>query len=99
MYISGLRFDPDNLDKHEALYEVAKRRKVGGGKPAGIKEKMGGGKTPLEKMLKAELVWAKNPLNPSVMLQIMDLAIKADDHINKEDDDQEEIATDRKSVV
>ena len=93
LYISGLRFDPDNLDKHEALYEVAKRRKVGGGKPAGIKEKMGGGKTPLEKMLKAELVWAKNPLNPSAMLQIMDLAIKADDHINKEGDDQEEIAT------
>ena len=30
LYVSGLKFDPDNLDKHEALYEVAKRRKVGG---------------------------------------------------------------------
>jgi len=39
MYISGLRHDPDNMTQHEALYDVAKRRKVGGGKPAGMGEK------------------------------------------------------------
>ncbi|MEM6853880.1 MAG: hypothetical protein AAF593_05675, partial [Planctomycetota bacterium] len=36
MYINGLRHDPDNMTRHEELLDVAKRRKVGGGKKAGL---------------------------------------------------------------
>ncbi|MEZ6192818.1 MAG: tetratricopeptide repeat protein [Phycisphaerales bacterium] len=52
------------MDQHEALYEVAKRRKVSGGKPAGLGEKMKKlGSTPVDKMLHAEKLWALNPLD------------------------------------
>ncbi|QQE10401.1 tetratricopeptide repeat protein [Planctomycetota bacterium] len=78
MYVSGLKHDPDNMEVHEAIFDVAKRRKVGGGKPAGFKEKMmGGGSTPIEKMLHAEKLWAKDMLNCDHMADVMKHAVDA----------------------
>ncbi|MEE9211988.1 MAG: hypothetical protein V3U29_04980 [Phycisphaeraceae bacterium] len=78
-YVNGLRFDPDNMEQHEALYEVAKRRKVGGGKPPGIKDKLStGGKDPINKLMHAEKLWAMDPINVQAMLNAMERAAEAD---------------------
>lgn len=77
-YTSGLRHDPDNLTKHEALHEVAKRRKVKGGKKAGMMETMkSGGSHPLDKMLHAEKLWAMDLLNVKHMRDAMKHAVDA----------------------
>lgn len=78
-YISGLKFEPDNMQAHEDLYEVAKRYRANGGKPAGWTERMkrSGGKTPVEKMLNGEFLWAKDPINPQHALATMEHAYEA----------------------
>ena len=77
-YINGLKFDPESLRHHELLREVSLRRKVAGGKPAGLKDqfKHSGGKSVVEKLLNAEFLWAKNPTDPSLALAVMDSAAK-----------------------
>ncbi|MBW8014731.1 MAG: tetratricopeptide repeat protein [Planctomycetes bacterium] len=64
MYIEGLRRSPDNLESgHIALRKISLIRQGKGGKKASIKEKMkfSGGKTPIDKMLNAEFLLAKDP--------------------------------------
>lgn len=82
LYVSGLRIDPDNLPKHEALHEVAKRRKVAGGKPAGFMQtklgKFKGGGTTIDKMLQAEKFWAMDMLNAQHATEMMAQAAAAD---------------------
>jgi hypothetical protein len=82
-FINGLRLDPDNQAMYEALREVALKRKLSGGKPAGFGEKMkGGGKTPIDKLMHAESLWAKDPLNIDRMVAVMELAGAANDAID-----------------
>lgn len=85
-YVNGLKHEPDNINKHEALYDVAKRRKVKGGKPAGLGEKFkSGGSDPIDKMLHAEKLWAMDPTNPKLMRDVMKHAVdgdKANDDLN-----------------
>ena len=78
-YIAGLKFDPESVQYHEELHDVAKRRKVGGGKPAGLTERMkwSGGKTPVEKALNAEFLWAKDPISKDLAKNTMEAAVKA----------------------
>ena len=77
-YINGLRHDPDNLARHEELREVAKKRKVGGGKPAKMAEKLKtGGSFPIDKMLHAEKLWSLDPLNVAVAIKTMEHAVDA----------------------
>ena len=72
-FINGLRFDVDNMNVHEELWEIARRRKVNGGKPAGMKDKMKSlGKDPVSKMLDAEKVMAMDPLNVQQVLVVLD---------------------------
>ncbi|MFA9480230.1 tetratricopeptide repeat protein [Phycisphaerales bacterium AB-hyl4] len=79
-YVNGLKHDPDNMSKHEALRDVSLRRKVSGGKPAGFTEKFkSGGPSPLDKMLHNEMLWAKDPLNVSLMQEVMKWAVEADE--------------------
>lgn len=79
LYISGLRHDPSNMAKHEALREVALKYKVGGGKPASLGERMKSlGKDPVSRMLDAERIWSKDPLNVNLMLEVMERAKEAD---------------------
>ncbi len=78
-YLTGLAFDPGNRPIHEDLREVALKRKVGGGKPAGIKERLtSSGGDAIDKFLQSEKLWSKDPLNLSLMLQTMKLAVEAD---------------------
>lgn len=78
LFMSGLKLDPDNMQVHEDLLDVAKRRKVSGGKPAGWKEKVfGGGGDEVDRMLHAELLWAKDPLNIRMMVAMMERACDA----------------------
>ncbi|MEM1356086.1 MAG: hypothetical protein AAGC44_11145 [Planctomycetota bacterium] len=74
-YINGLRHDPDNLPRHEALHEVAKRRKVSGGKPAKAKAV---GSELVDKMLTAEKSWAFDPINAAHAAKTMEFAVEAE---------------------
>lgn len=78
-FLQGLRHDPDNIAEHEALRDVALKRKVKGGKPAGLKDRFNKmGSDPIAKMLHAEKLWAMDPLNLSLMLETMGAAVEAD---------------------
>ncbi len=88
LYINGLRHDPGNMEKHEALRDVALRRKVSGGKPAGFAEKLTdkikvSGRSPIDNMLQAEKFWSLDPLNVGHMRDVMKHAVEAD---NREDE-------------
>ena len=64
MYLDGLRFEPDALQQgHLPLCELALQRQGKGGKKPSIVEKMKHmrGKTPLDQMLNAEYLFAKDP--------------------------------------
>lgn len=78
-YINGLRHEPDTLQRHEELREVAKKRKVAGGKAPGIGAKLkSAGREPIGRMLHAERLWSLDPLNPVSAVKVMELAIAAD---------------------
>ena len=79
-YISGLRHDPDNVNRHEALRQVALRRKVAGGKPASLIDRFKpGGPTPADRMLHTETLWSKDPLNVRLMRDFMRRCVEADE--------------------
>ena len=79
-YINGLRHDPDNMIKHEALREIALRRKVSGEGPAKLRERiLRGGRDKVDKMLHAEMLWSKDPLHLGRALELMEKAAEADE--------------------
>jgi len=64
MYLEGLRYDPDALEQgHLRLYELALTRQGKDGKKPSMMERMKRlrGKNPLEQMLNAEYLFAKDP--------------------------------------
>ena len=64
MYLEGIRYDPDALEQgHLRLFELAMKRQGKNGKKPSMVEKMKRmrGKTPLEQMLNAEYLLAKDP--------------------------------------
>ena len=64
MYLEGLQYNPDALEEgHLPLCELALHRSGAGGKKPTMVEKVKhiGGKTPLEQMLNAEYLFAKDP--------------------------------------
>lgn len=66
MFLEGLHCDPDNLQEgHLPLRELALSRQVKGGKKPSMLERMKflRGKTPIEQMLNAEYLLAKDPDN------------------------------------
>ena len=72
-YINGLRHDPDNMTQHEALRDVALRRKVAGGKPVGMLDALkGAGKAPIDKFVHQLTLWAKSPLDVDLALKFME---------------------------
>ncbi|QDU71939.1 tetratricopeptide repeat protein [Mucisphaera calidilacus] len=84
LYINGLRHAPDKMEMHENLREVALKRKLAGGKPAGFGAMFSGGSNKLEKMLAAEKTWAMSPLDANLMRDFMKAAVAAD---QQEDED------------
>jgi len=64
MYLQGLRYSPDSLEEgHLPLCELALQRQGKGGKKPSMVDRMKGlrGRTPLEQMLNAEALFAKDP--------------------------------------
>ena len=89
-FVSGIRFNPEALKEHEALFEVGMHRLVNGGKPAGMKDTMSsGGKTLAEKLAHAEKLWAMDPRNVSRALAVMEKATEM--HTTEEEVDLGEI--------
>ncbi len=78
-YLNGLKHDPDNMPKHEALHDIALKRKVAGGKPATLSEKIKfGSKDPVDRLLHTEMLWSKDPLNVALTVEVMARAVEAD---------------------
>jgi len=78
MYIEGLRFSPDALqDGHLKLCHLALERKKRGGKKPSMMEKVKHirSKGPLEQMLNAEYLFAKDPSNLSHAGSVLKAAV------------------------
>jgi hypothetical protein len=74
-YIGGLRHNPGNLERHEKLHDISKRRSVNGGKPTKAKPV---GPSLVDKMLRAEKNWACDWNNVQHMADFMEAAVEAD---------------------
>ena len=77
LYLQGLRISPDALQEgHLRLRELALNRQAKGGKKPSIMERMrfSGGKTPLDQLLNAEYLIAKDPENLSYVETILKAA-------------------------
>jgi hypothetical protein len=80
MYARGLRFEPDNMESHLALYETAVRYFNSNGKPASGKEiRAIDGPNPADKMAVAEFAWAKDINNLALAMKLMAAIGKADE--------------------
>jgi Tfp pilus assembly protein PilF len=78
MYLEGLRLEPDALQEgHLPLRELALSRQVKGGRKPSVLERMKylRGKTPLEQMLNAEYLLAKDPDNLSYAEGVLKAAL------------------------
>jgi len=78
LYLEGIRREPGNVSHgHQHLREVALRRKLQGGKPAGMVEqiKRRDGKDPLENLINAEYLLAKDPGSISLMERVVKAAM------------------------
>ena len=81
LYLDGLRCDPDALqDGHLRLRELALNRQAKGGKKPSIMERMkySRGKTPLEQMLNAEYLMAKDPEHLPYIETMLKAAVAGD---------------------
>jgi len=79
MYLEGIQREPGNIERgHQALREVALKRKALGGKGPGLKERLTrkGGKTPIEALINAEHLLAKDPGSTPYMVQVLEAAKK-----------------------
>jgi tetratricopeptide (TPR) repeat protein len=75
LFVDGFRWDPTAISKLEKFREASEGYANQGGKPASLKEKSKyGGKTPLEKYLRALFIWGKDPYSPNAGLEVMKLA-------------------------
>ncbi len=74
MYLDGIRREPGNMERgHLPLREVSLKRKVQGGKPAGFMEarKHKKGKEPIDALISAEFLLAKDPGNVTHMVAVL----------------------------
>ncbi len=81
MYIEGIKREPDNIERgHKPLREVSLKRKLQGGKPAGMMDafKHGSSKDPKENLANAEYLLAKDPGNIQRMVGVLQAAAKMD---------------------
>jgi len=74
LYLEGIRRDPDSVTQgHQPLREVSLKRKILGGKSAGLMEALRhrGGKEPLDRLINAEYLLAKDPGSPHLLLGML----------------------------
>ncbi len=77
MYLEGIRREPGNLQRgHQPLREVSLKRKAQGGKSAGLMEGMKhkGGKEPVDALVNAEYLLAKDPGKVAHMAAVLKAA-------------------------
>jgi len=78
LYLEGIKREPDNIPRgHQKLREAGLRRKIKGGKPANLMEqfKHRGGKTAMDRLVKASYMLAKDPGSLAYMEQILQSAL------------------------
>ena len=80
-YVGGLRHNPDMLDRHEKLHDIAKRRSVNGGKPMKAKAI---GPSYVDKMLRAAKMWACDWNNVQHMADVIEAAVEAEQREGEE---------------
>ncbi|MFG0329007.1 MAG: tetratricopeptide repeat protein [Phycisphaerales bacterium] len=75
-YLSGIKFDPTNVDMHQRLFEAASLYRSTGGKPASGREvrEMSSGSGSFGKVAAAELAWVKDATDPNLALKFMQQA-------------------------
>lgn len=79
MYIQGLAVDPESVDAHKALRDIALKRKVSGGKAMGMFDAMKlkrPSKDDKQNMLNAEKLLAYDPGNTDYMLSVVQNAAR-----------------------
>ncbi len=77
-YANGMRFDPERMSMHEAMYEAAVRYLSNGGKAASNRElRKFPASNAVEKFAAIEFAWMKDINNVSIALKLMDAAINA----------------------
>jgi tetratricopeptide (TPR) repeat protein len=78
-YANGIKFDPEPMSRHEAMYAAALQYAARGGKPATSKEiKNLDDGTPVGRFAAAEFAWMKNVNDGAVALKAVEAAIKAE---------------------
>lgn len=80
MYLQGLSIDPENVEAHKELRDIALKRKASGGKTLGMFEAMKlrrPTKDDKQNMLNAERLLAFDPGNTDVMVALMQSAHRA----------------------
>jgi tetratricopeptide (TPR) repeat protein len=80
MWLNGLRLDPDAVEAHQGLRDIALRRKASGGKKIGMLEAMKyptKGKDERTAMLNAERLLSFDPGDTGHMLSLLETAYRA----------------------
>ena len=78
LYARGLRFDPANMEAHEAIYEAGIRHLQAGGKAAPGKEVRAiDGPNPADRMAAYEFAWARDLNNLTVAMKLIQAVGKA----------------------
>jgi len=73
MYLEGLKREPDELERgYKPLWDMALKRKLHGGKPAGMMDqfKLRPGKDPIENLIKSCHLLAKDPGSVTSMVAV-----------------------------
>ncbi len=81
MYLEGISREPENMERgHKLLRKVSINRKAQGGKAAGMIDQLKHrpGKDPIQNLVNAEYLLAKDPGSVSYMVQVLQAAKKCD---------------------
>jgi len=77
-YANGIKFDPEAMSAHEAMYEAAIKHLNKSGGPASGKDLRGlDDGTPVGKFAAAEFAWMKDIINAPLAIKTLENAIKA----------------------
>ncbi|MEE2973065.1 MAG: hypothetical protein VX672_08065 [Planctomycetota bacterium] len=79
LFARGIRFDPGNMDAHQAIYEAGIRHLQTGGKPAPGKEVRAiDGPHPADRMAAYEFAWARDINNLPIAMKLIAAVGKAE---------------------
>ncbi|MGA0872933.1 MAG: hypothetical protein ACO3SJ_08675, partial [Phycisphaerales bacterium] len=77
-YASAVKFDPANLEIHEAMLDAARKFMAAGGKPASGKDLKGiEGPGPVDRFAAAEFAWMRDLNNLPLAMKVLEATAKA----------------------